>query len=184
MKIDLKELFELTNTSHDAQIVQAILENVKEGAQEGFDYLKFRYSLINLLKMNIDMPTSIKSAFTTASTMGLDKDKLMQSLAYYEGLIYKQKEEFTITLKSQLLKHVDGPKAELQKLDTLREENLRKIEALQKEIDGIEDRKASLKSEIEMNQSKIEARRGEFKAVTDHLDAIINNDKSLFNELL
>jgi chromosome segregation ATPase len=184
MEIDLKELFEFQDTNHDPQIVRAILENVKEGAQDGFDYLKFRYSLINLLKMNMDTTTSIKSAFTTASTMGLNKDKLLQSLAYYESLIYKQKEEFTVTLKNQILKHVEGPEAELQKLDSLREENLRKIETLKTEIDGIENRKASLKSEIEVSQSKIETRRGEFKAVTDHLDSIINSDKSLFNELL
>ncbi len=82
--------------------------------------------------------------------MGLDKDKLLQSLAYYESLIYKQKEEFTVTLKNQILKQVDGPKAELQKLDSLREENLRKIETLKTEIDSIEDRKASLISEIEV----------------------------------
>ena len=184
MTIDLKELFEFNETGHEPQIVMAVLENVKEGAQEGFDYLKFRYSLINLLKMNIDMGTGIKSAFMTASTMGLDKEKLLSSLAYYEGLIYKQKEEFNITLKSQLLKNVDGPKQELQKLDSLREENLRKIESLQREIDGIEARKMHIKEEIEVNQAKIENRRSEFKAVVDHIDAIILKDRTLFSDLL
>jgi hypothetical protein len=138
MHIDLKDLFDLQSTDYDPQIVLAILENVKEGSQEGFDYLKFRYSLINLLKMNMDIATSIKSAFMTASTMGLNKDKLLASLAYYEGLIQKQKEDFTITLRSQILKNVDAPKAELQKLDHLKEENMRKIAALQREIDGID----------------------------------------------
>jgi hypothetical protein len=184
MHIDLKDLFDLQSTDYDPQIVLAILENVKEGSQEGFDYLKFRYSLINLLKMNMDIATSIKSAFMTASTMGLNKDKLLASLAYYEGLIQKQKEDFTITLRSQILKNVDAPKAELQKLDHLKEENMRKIAALQREIDGIDGKKSDLKKEIEINESKIEKRRSEFKSVVDHIDLIMNKDRSLFNELL
>jgi chromosome segregation ATPase len=184
MHIDLKELFELQNTTHDPKIIQAILENVKQSSQEGFDYLKFRYSLMNLLKMNMDVQTSIKSAYMTASTMGLNKERLLGSLAFYEGIIQKQKEDFTITLRSQILKNIDGPKAELQKLDHLREENMRKIAALQREIDGIEDKKTELHKEIEESESKIEKRRSEFKAVVDHLDTLINKDKSLFIELL
>ncbi|HMP28182.1 MAG TPA: hypothetical protein PKD85_01195 [Saprospiraceae bacterium] len=184
MQIDLKDLFELQSSDFDPQIVLTILENVKEGSQDGFDYLKFRYSLINLLKMNIDITTSVKSAYMTASTVGLNKDKLLASLAYYEGLIQKQKEDFTITLRSQILKNVEGPKAELQKLDHLKEENIRKIAALQREIDGIDDKKKELRTEIEVNESKIEKRRSEFKSVVDHIDQVMHKDKSLFNELL
>lgn len=120
----------------------------------------------------------------TASTMGLNKEKLLGSLAFYEGIIQKQKEDFTVTLRSQILKNVDGPKAELQKLDHLKEENIRKIAALQREIDGIEDKKTELHKEIEESEFKIEKRRSEFKAVVDHLDTLINKDKSLFIELL
>ncbi|MBK9102994.1 MAG: hypothetical protein IPL92_00055 [Saprospiraceae bacterium] len=50
------------------------LENamVKQ-AQPGFDYLKFKQSIEQLAGLKLDGPTSLKSAFATASTMGVTK---------------------------------------------------------------------------------------------------------------
>jgi chromosome segregation ATPase len=184
MTIDLKDLFNLTEGAFSETIVQKLLEEVKEGSQSDFDYLKFRYSVKNLEKMGMDEATSAKSAYTTASAMGFNKDKLKASIAYYEGLIHKQKEEFSATLHGQIRKNIDSRNEQISALEKLKVDNQAKIEALQREIDGIESKKQVLHDEIKSSEDKIVKTREDFKSVVEHLDGIIDQDRLLFDRSL
>ena len=64
----------------DKKSVAFLLKAIKENNLPGFDYLEFKQSLNGLKKMDMDETTAIKSAFTTGSTVGLTKSKLISHI--------------------------------------------------------------------------------------------------------
>ena len=65
--------------SIDQKSVDFLENALIKQSQPGFDYLKFKQSISQLANLNLDTSTSLKSAFATASTMGVTKDSLLQS---------------------------------------------------------------------------------------------------------
>src|SRR5690606_5155618 len=132
MTVDLKELFSLPEDL-DERMVATILKAIKEAHQDGFDYLKFKHSVKNLEAMNMDQLTAMKSAFSTASTLGISKNLLLNSIGHYMVALKKEREEFAGTHKKNIDSRVNEPKAEETRLQKLKAENLRKIEQINKE---------------------------------------------------
>jgi hypothetical protein len=64
----------------------------------------------------MDQALAIKSAFTTGSTMGLNKENLLKSVDFYKQVIQKEKVQFDIALKNQREQKVDGRKVGTTKL--------------------------------------------------------------------
>ncbi|HHH52555.1 MAG TPA: hypothetical protein ENK91_02770, partial [Bacteroidetes bacterium] len=64
MKIDLKKLFGL-ESGYDEKSINALLNAINKNHLKDFDYLKFKASVQNLLDMNMDEKTGIKSTFAT-----------------------------------------------------------------------------------------------------------------------
>ena len=94
---------------------------IKE-TQPGFDYLKFKQSVEQLAGLKLDVPTSLKSAFVTASTMGVTKDSLLQSARHYLTILGDEKKQFDQALNNQVQQRIDSKKAELQQLQQQIEE--------------------------------------------------------------
>ncbi|MEM9548528.1 MAG: hypothetical protein AAGA77_21260, partial [Bacteroidota bacterium] len=140
MTIDLKKLFasdDITNSKMQSALIGAI----KKEASEEFDYLKFKVSVKKMLEMGMDRETALKSAFATASVMGVTKTKLVNSAKKYRGTLDKEREQFAIALKNKIAKNVDGKKVE--------------AERLKKEIVINKDKIAKLLKELEMFETKI-----------------------------
>ena len=140
------------------------LENamIKE-TQPGFDYLKFKQSVEQLAGLKLDVPTSLKSAFVTASTMGVTKDSLLQSARHYLTILGDEKKQFDQALNNQVQQRIDSKKAELLQLQQQIEDNKRQIAKLEKQIvefqgqiarsdEGVAEAKAS----IEQTKMKFE----------------------------
>jgi septal ring factor EnvC (AmiA/AmiB activator) len=132
------------------------LENamIKE-TQPGFDYLKFKQSVEQLAGLKLDVPTSLKSAFVTASTMGVTKDSLLQSARHYLTILGDEKKQFDQALNNQVQQRIDSKKAELQQLQQQIEDHKRQIAKLEKQIvefqgqiarsdEGVAEAKASI----------------------------------------
>ena len=58
----------------DSKSVDFLAKALDKNNIPGFDYLEFKQSLTALKKMGMDAETSIKSAYATASTVGLTKE--------------------------------------------------------------------------------------------------------------
>ena len=74
MTINLKDLFAVTSEMNE-KVLLKLLTAIKDGQQKDFDYLKFKQSYKSLCQMGMDESTAAKSAFLTASTMGLTKSE-------------------------------------------------------------------------------------------------------------
>ena len=134
--------------------------------------------------MGMDESTAAKSAFLTASTMGLTKDKLLNTVQHYKNLLNKEKEQFAVALKNQIANNIDAKSLEINRLQERTEENKRKIQQLMDEQIIIESEIAKLRESAELSKSKIEDTRDQFKNTFDILYAEIEEDGSLYDRIL
>lgn len=183
MTINLNELFEVNGQLND-KVVQKLLAAIKSGHGSDFDYLKFKKSFLALKEMGIDEDTAIKSAFSTASTMGFTKEKLTENIQQFKALLYKEREQFAHALKNQIAIHIDTKSINIKKLTDLMAENERKIKALQDQRQVIEQEIAKLHQEIEVNTAKIHTTRDDFKESFDYIVQIIEQDEQRFTRIL
>ncbi|HQV96663.1 MAG TPA: hypothetical protein PLE29_03330 [Saprospiraceae bacterium] len=183
MTINLKDLFAVTSEMNE-KVLLKLLTAIKDGQQKDFDYLKFKQSYKSLCQMGMDESTAAKSAFLTASTMGLTKDKLLNTVQHYKNLLNKEKEQFAVALKNQIANNIDAKTLEINRLQERTEENKRKIQQLMDEQIIIESEIAKLRESAELSKSKIEDTRDQFKNTFDILYAEIEEDGSLYDRIL
>ncbi len=183
MTINLKDLFTVSDLMND-KVLMKLLTAIKDGQQKDFDYLKFKQSYKALCALGMDEGTASKSAFLTASTMGLTKDKLLLTVQHYKNILNKEKEQFALALKNQIANNIDAKSLEVKKLEDKMEENKRKIAQLQKEQLLIEQEILQLKEVAETSRGKIEDTRDQFKTTFDLLYREIEEDGLLYDRIL
>src|SRR5258705_117865 len=83
----------------DQRIMTALLKAIEENNMDGFDFLEFKNSLKALSQMSLDEATRFRSAFATASTMGVTVPKLLESVDYYKKVLIAEKDKFNKTLQ-------------------------------------------------------------------------------------
>lgn len=141
MQKDLKDVFGST-TGLDQKSLDFLTQALVKNNLPGFDYLEFKQSLNALSNLNMDESTAYKSAFATASTVGLTKEKLLKTAEHYRGVIMQEKQAFDQALKKQVQQKVESKKAEVEKL--------------KKQILDFQAQIAKLQEEIAKNQSVID----------------------------
>ena len=183
MTMELKKLFEVSEGLNE-QMVNIILSTLKDNHEDGMDYLKFKQSIQNLMNMNMDETTSIKSAYATASTMGLSKDSLSKSINNYLNIINKERDKFIETLKKQVDHNIEQPKSEINEINEKIKANEVKMASLAKENELLTNKITTVNDEIQKAEVKIENRRSEFLSVYEAFVKNLNDDKSFFENNL
>lgn len=150
------------NHGLDEKSVDFITKALEKANLPGFDYVEFKEALSNIARMNIDEATAFKSAYGTAMTMGLTKEKLLETANHYKSVVLKEKDQFDIASQKQQnlkigenLKQVDGFKKKI--LD-----NELKIKQLQDEIEQMRTKVREMDYEREQAYSKIEEANNKF----------------------
>ncbi|NND04809.1 MAG: hypothetical protein HKN87_00395 [Saprospiraceae bacterium] len=168
----------------DKKSVSFLLKAIKENNLPGFDYLEFKQSLNGLQKMDMDETTAIKSAFTTGSTVGLTKSKLISSAEHYRSVIEKEKGQFDHALKKQMSQRVHGKKEEKEKLTHTIQSYQQKIKTLETEILKHKEKLDRADSEINAAKAKIEETRDKFEDTVKSLLGQIDGDIHKLKEVL
>lgn len=183
MNIDLKTLFKIDN-SMDEKSSNALLKALNEGHLNEFDYLKFKASVENLVNMNMDLSTGIKSAFATVQTLGITKEYLIQTVTHYENILSKEKGKFADALNKTMENSVNSKKTEKQNLINTNNEIERKINELKNTIDQNNVKLSNIDTEIADAEIKIENAKNNYISVLDHLENIIKTDKNNIQNIL
>jgi chromosome segregation ATPase len=125
----------------DEKSIGFITNALEKANLPGFDYIEYRQAVDSLKKMNLDEATAFKSAFATAATMGLTKEKLVDTAKHYLSILQKEKEQF------------DAASAKQQdiKIGT----NLQQVRDLQKSVDDNELKIKQLQEAVESAKAKI-----------------------------
>jgi uncharacterized protein YhaN len=143
----------------DDKSLEFLTGAIEKNNLPGFDYFEFKRAIVTLLEMKMDEVTAYKSAFATAATLGVTKDKLIDSAGYYRNVIAKEKEQFDLALVTQNDTRVTNRESEIKKLRDQIERNKSEIVRLQDEIANyltqIEQFETSVKTETEkLNKTK------------------------------
>lgn len=162
MQKDLKSIF---GNFHglDEKSIDFLTKALTKNNLPGFDYLEFKQSLGAMAKMNIDEATAFKSAFATASTVGLTKDKLIKTAAHYKTVLSKEKEQFDVALQNQLHKRVKSKQEEVEKLKGQIGKWSAQIKKLEEQISKSQATIDNADAQIQGEMKKIETTKDNFE---------------------
>jgi len=162
MQQDLKSIFGDTH-GLDNKSVEFLTQALEKNNLPGFDYLEFKLSLGRLAQIGVAEETAYKSAYATASTVGLTKDKLVATAKHYREVLVKEKEQFDLALNNQLQKRVNSKRQEVEKLKAQIEAWQQQIEKLEAQIAKSQGTIDDADNNIATEMNKIQDTKGNFE---------------------
>lgn len=170
---NLKNLFGKI-TGLDQRSLESLTNALEKSNLPGFDYIEFKQSVDALTELGMDEPTAFKSAFTTATTIGLTKDKLITTAKHYREVLSREKQQFEIACENQIEQKVNSKKKEVEKLKNQIEDYKSKIRQLEEQItksqDTIDHADENIQSALERIKSTQSDFDNTFQSVVNQLD--------------
>ncbi|OHD68911.1 MAG: hypothetical protein A2W19_11135 [Spirochaetes bacterium RBG_16_49_21] len=123
------------------KMVGMLSKAMSEANIDGFDYLEFKDAVIALLKDGSSEESAMKSVFTTAKTMGLTRQKLLDSISTYLTIVANEKKSFTDSLKQRKQSDIVEVEAKIKEIET-------QLASLGKEKDKLEKNLTSSKQKL------------------------------------
>jgi len=161
----------------DTKIIEKLLQAIEKNNLDGFDYLEYKKSLKALEKMPMDEATKYRSAFATASTMGVTLDKLLQTTDFYISVLNKENDQFLGAFKNQFDDKVSGREREIAQFESIIKEKSEQIKKLTEEISKHQQQIGDLKAKVEESNNKINKTQNDFKVSYNHLKTQFEEDK-------
>lgn len=172
-----KSMFDATGL--DERSFEFLTQALERNNLPGFDYIEFKRAVVQLIAMQQDEATAHKSAFTTASTLGLTKDKLLETAGYYRNLIEKEQAQFALALENQNATKVATRQTEVTRLRDQIERHKSEIARLQEELGSylaqIDQAESAAKTEAEkLDKAKVAFEKAN-KSILLQIDKDIEN---------
>jgi chromosome segregation ATPase len=163
----------------DEKSVDFLTSSLAKNNLPGFDYLEFKQSLGNLSALGMDESTALRSAYATAATVGLTKDKLLKTAEHYKSVLNREKEQFDVALQKQIDQKVKAKQTEVDKLRKQVEDYMAKIRELESRISEAQKTIADSDGVIQAAMEKIETTKDGFettlKVLMNEIDRDIQN---------
>jgi chromosome segregation ATPase len=183
MQKDLKKIFG-DHHGLDERSVEFLTGALAKSNLPGFDYLEFKQSLAALSALNMEEETAIKSAYATAATVGLTKDKLLKTAQHYKQVLNSEKQQFDAALQKQIDSKIKGKAAEVAKLKKQVEEYQAKIAQLEAQIAKSQETIDHAYEHINAAKEKIDATRENFEHTLQSVFNQIDKDIENINKYL
>ncbi len=167
----------------DAKSISYLSAAIDKNNLKGFDYIEFKKSVAAMAGM-LDEETAIKSAFATASNMGLTKDKLLQSMEHYKNVLSKEKRQFDDALKTQIEQKVNNKREEKLKLKEHIVNLKKKISEIEQKINAYQERIDNSDAEIKAAEEKINTTKQNFETAFNKFTEEIDEDFSTIKSVL
>ncbi len=160
----------------DQRIFDSLEKALEENNQQGFDFLEFKNSLKTLAGIIPDEATRYKSAYATAATMGVTVDRLLESAAFYQSVLEKERDNFTRAVNQQVDLNVTAKQKDVERLQALIGQKAEQIKRLTEEIAAHQDELGRAQGIITEATSRIEATRNNFHFTIDTVMGQIQTD--------
>lgn len=160
--IDLSSLFRSEN--QDPRALEFLLNSLEKNNLPGFDYLEFKKAIHALTGLSMEEATAYKSAFTTASTMGLTKEKLLESANYYRSVLEKEEAGFEKALEGQQETKIGSKKQEVERLLNQENRHAQEIRRLQEEAAAYRVQVELLNEQMDAEAQRLEKLKAGFHA--------------------
>ena len=175
MQNELKTIFS-KNGNNDEKSLDFLTTALEKNNIPGFDYLEYKLSLGRLDSMGMHDEIAYKSAFATATTVGLTKEKLVASAQHYKEVLAKEKQQFDLALSHQLDKRVKSKRTEVEKLKTQIKEWQEAIRKLQDQIAKSQATIDSADQIIKAEMDKIQSTKVNFENTHQNVLSQIDDD--------
>lgn len=162
----------------DPKFVDVLLKAIENANKEGFDYLEYKTSLQSLQKMDMDEHTRYKSAYAMARTLGLTKDKLLQSADHYIAILKSEEKKFKDALLNQKAKQVGDREVMLKNIEKTIAEKHAAIEKLKAEIENSQQQFIKVRDEISDAVQKIDNTNAQFMHALQSVLVQITEDRT------
>jgi hypothetical protein len=168
----------------DPKFVDVLLKAIENANKEGFDYLEYKTSLQSLQKMDMDEHTRYKSAYAMARTLGLTKEKLLQSADHYIAILKSEEKKFKDALLNQKAKQVEDREALLKNMDKTITEKHAAIEKLKAEIETSQQQLLKVRDEISDAVQKIDFTNAQFMHALQSVLGQISEDRTRIQDYI
>ncbi|MBP6828490.1 MAG: hypothetical protein KA165_18125 [Saprospiraceae bacterium] len=163
----------------DERSLEFLATAIEKNNLPGFDYFEFKRAIVSLIQMKLDEVTAHKSAFTTAATVGVTKDKLIETAAYYKNVVEKEKEQFDKALENQNSTKITARQEEVKRLRDQIERHKTEIARLQDEVAGYLNQIDQAENAVKLEGEKLEKARAAFEKT--HQAVVLQIDKDIEN---
>ncbi len=160
----------------DEKSVTFLTNALEKNNLPGFDYIEYKQSLSAMAGLDIPEEMAFKSAFATASTVGLTKEKLLKTATHYKKVLDTEKKQFDKALENQIQQRVGSKIAEVNKLKKQITAFEAKIVELKEKIKHAGEIIDNADAEIQAAKEKIEGTREGFENTLNSIMNAIDKD--------
>lgn len=160
----------------DEKSVKFLTNALEKNNLPGFDYIEYKQSLSALANMDMPEEMAFKSAFATAATVGLTKDKLLKTAKHYQKVLDTEKKQFDLALEKQMKQRVGSKITEVAKLKKQIDTIKAKIVELEEKMVNSQKIIDSADADIQAAKEKIEGTRENFESTLKSLMNAIDKD--------
>ncbi len=175
--ITTKSLF--TTDGLDDKSLEFLTGAIEKNNLPGFDYFEFKRAVVSLMQMKLDDATAHKSAFTTAATVGVTKEKLLETAAYYRNVVEKEREQFDKALDNQNTTKITARQEEIKRLNDQIARHKAEITRLQDEVAGYLSQIDQAEKSVNLEGEKLEKARAAFDKT--HKSVVLQIDQDIEN---
>lgn len=168
----------------DERFVDVLMKALERQNMDGFDYLEFKQSLAALDKVGIQGDTAIQSAYATGSTLGLTKDKLLKSAAYYQTVLQEEKTQFEASMQRHFAQRVEGKRKETATLKKKISDWQTKIDQLKKQIETAQGKIDAADAQIAAAKQKAKENQDGFEATLKLISDAISTDMEEIDRII
>ncbi len=170
--------------SEDNKFNDILLKVIEDNNIDGFDYLEFKNSVQTLSKAIPEEATQFKSAYEVGKTMGLTKQKLLETASFYADLLKQEDVKFTQAFNNQKNQQLHGREQEIKTHENEIIDFEKKIALLQKSIENHKNKVTELRAAMNESSEKLAQTHGEFQVAYQHLYNQIAQDIQKINEFI
>jgi protein-tyrosine-phosphatase len=163
---------------------QGLLKLVEDNNLEGFDYIEFMDSVAKMSAVALPEQDKYKLVFTTAQSFGVTREKLIEAVDHYMGILEGHKAEFEEHAASQVSEEVVNRKNKIETLETQNEELNQKIADISQQIASNTTEIASLTQEAAQEELKINMVAQDFNVTYEHVTSRMQSDKQKLSTYL
>ena len=181
MSTDIKKALNISS-DFDKKSTDFLSKALASNAGDGFDYIKFRKALKAMEKMELDETQKFKSAFATASTMGLTKSGLVTSAKHYLSVLMDEKSKFDEALSNRVKEKIASKRDQVLKLEQRIEEMKAKIAEMEGKIRDYQQKIDVADEALDAEKAKIQQTQQNFETAFNAFTQVIEDDMKRISE--
>lgn len=153
-----------------------LVEALEQESGKEFDYVKYKKSLDAMKAIIPDEKTRFVSSYLTAKTLGLSKEKLLNTAEKSIRTLEKELAKFDEMVATSLKDTVGSGQDKVKAISDLITQRTLDLQKLTEEITNLQKQKTDMEIQISKDQSKIDSLKREFSLSYNEITNDIESD--------